>query len=47
MGQERARGIRDTAEISAPAASTGLPLLEAVEMPANNLSRFLTRVRKA
>jgi len=41
--QNPAWGIRDTAEITALAARTGLLLLEAIEMPANNLSLFLTR----
>lgn len=40
--QNPAWGIRDTVEITALAAKTGLKLVEAIEMPANNLSLFLT-----
>ncbi len=45
--QNSAWGIRDTAEITALAARTGLDLIEAIEMPANNLSLYLTRDRNA
>jgi SAM-dependent methyltransferase len=40
--QNPAWGIRDTADIEALSARTGLTITETVEMPANNLSLFLT-----
>lgn len=40
--QNPAWGIRDTADIGALAARNGLAVAETVEMPANNLSLFLT-----
>lgn len=40
--QDPAWGLRDTTDIAALAARTGFALARIVEMPANNLSLFLT-----